>query len=446
MSSATPLLERTTLGATPLLHVLISLLARKATGTLAVDSSQGSLHVQLQCGSPKKLGTTIAVARLSDVLINLGCIASEAAEDSFEQAHQQGILHGHWLLERQFMNADVLQAALKSQATAKLCWASALPPESSISFTGGSDWLASAPLLPEFNSPLELVWAVARTWVDQQCVAAVLRHLVNRPLSLHPLAQPAWFGFTRDESEVLDILSAGTADMQSLIQQVSVPVRIVQVMLYVLAITRQLDLGTAKPPIGYWNSQSGEHRVTGGTPPLEQTGVVLQKNHAPLQTQGNTAIDRIHRAAHSVHRAEFLLDQQRVDEAEKEIRVGLEHDPAHPECRALNAWIQVCKYGEAADLNQILAVLSDCLEKLPVHETIRFRRAQVLARIGRAEQAQREFELIVELNPRHVDALREIRLWQLRQRSRRGASGKYPAVVREQSSTHGLFVKFFKKR
>lgn len=401
--------------------------------------------MHLRCGSPIRLKTTIPIARLSDLLVSLGCIDHEAAESSYEQARQQGILHGHWLLERQFMNADNLQTALKSQAAAKLCWASTLPPDSIISFSGGSDWLASAPLLPEFRSPLELVWTIARTWVDEPFVAAVLRRLVNRPLRLHPLAEPAWFGFSQDESAVLDILLAGTADMQSLVRQVGVPVRIVQVMLYVLAITRQLDLGTAKPPIGFWNKQSGEQRAAGEVSPPDQTGVVLQRSADAPHSPERTTMNRVHRAVHSVHRAEFLLDQQRLDEAEQEVRSGLEHDPTHIECRALSAWIQVCKYGEAADLNQVLAVLSDCLEKLPVHETIRFRRAQVLARIGRSEQAQREFELIAELNPRHVDALREIRLWQLRQRSRRSNSGKYPAVVKEQPSSQGLFLKLFRK-
>jgi tetratricopeptide (TPR) repeat protein len=98
----------------------------------------------------------------------------------------------------------------------------------------------------------------------------------------------------------------------------------------------------------------------------------------------------------------------------------------------------------------MLAVLTDALEKDPVHETIRFRRAQLLSRLGYADEAQREYQLIVELNPRHVDAMREIRLWELRRHSKRPGSGQYSAPlgprVSERPQPPGIFGRLFRKQ
>lgn len=451
---------RSTLGATPLLHVLISLLARKASGSLVIDSDLGHRVVLvLYCGEPQKLSTTEPVGRLSDLLVNLGCLDAQTAEKTFAAAQSSQSLHGQLLQSKELIATDTLETALRAQVAVKLGWASAQSPESTVDFYENVDFLDSWPACPQFNSPLEIVWATARSYVDLRSVAAVLRQLINRPLQLHRLSQPEWFGFDATEWSVIDYLTMGTPDMQSLIQQVNVPVRTVQVMLYVLTITRQLDLGQLKTPIGYWSahvdesrasstSKSGlvpafnRHRGRPSTQPVAQT--------TPPQPHEQRRAERMLRAVHAIQRAEFLLERHRIDEAEAEAKAGLASEPTQPECLALYAWIQVCKLGNAADLPKMLAVLTDALEKDPVHEAIRFRRAQLLSRMGYTDEAQREYQLIVELNPGHVDAMREIRLWELRKRSKHSGSGQYSATlgprVSERPQPPGLFGRLFGKQ
>ncbi len=454
---------RSTLGATPLLHVLISLLTRKASGSLVVDSTEGQRVVLvLLGGTPQKLSATEPIGRLSELLVNLGCIDASTAQETFAAAQDLKALHGQVLLSKKLVDDDTLEIALRTQVALKLSWAAALSSQSTVDFYENVDFLDSLPHGPRFNSPMEVVWALARNHVDLKSVAAVLRQLVSRPLRLHPLSQPEWFGFDSSEWAVVEHLMVGAPDMQSLIQQVNVPVRIIQIMLYVLTITRQLDLGQRKPPIGYWSNHSGERpsvkipssmSVPEGKPNepnRRQSSVQFKPVTVPPLPHEKQRAERALQALHSLKRAEFFLDHQRLDDAETEAKLALDSDPSQPECRALYAWIQVCKLGVSADLPKMLAVLSDALEKNPVNETIRFRRAQLLSRLGQSEEAQREYQLIVELNPSHVDAMREIRLWELRHRNKRSSSsGQYPSPLGPRVSARpqppGLFGRIFGK-
>jgi len=162
--------------------------------------------------------------------------------------------------------------------------------------------------------------------------------------------------------------------------------------------------------------------------------------------------DRVHqalRAAHAVRRAEYLLERNKLVEAEAQAKLALEYDPEHSEGQALCAWIQACRLGEAADLARCLSVLTDALEKNPIDEKLRFRRARLLSRVGKVDEANHEYRLIVELNPGHIDAQRELRLWELRHGSKRPSSGEFArapgARVSERPPPPGLFGRLFKR-
>jgi len=150
-----------------------------------------------------------------------------------------------------------------------------------------------------------------------------------------------------------------------------------------------------------------------------------------------------------MQRAEYFLERHKMLEAEAEAKLAIEHDPTMVECRALYAWIQACRLGEGADLPKILEIMTEALEQNPVDETLRFRRARLLSRLGNVDEAMRDFRLIVELNPRHIDAQREIRLWELRHGRKRSLSGEFTRPVGTRASERppppGLFGRIFKK-
>ncbi len=437
---------RTTLGATPLLHVLISLLAREATGTLVIEPPAGERStVFIDRGIPTKMSISEPVGRLSELLISLGRLDSRTAQESYDEARYNQGLHGRHLVEKRLMDEETLAQILHAQLALKLSWAAALSADTVVDLYENVDFLSTWPKGPNFDSPLEAVWAMARNHVDLKSVASVLRQLISRPLRLHPLSQPKWFGFNSNEFRVIECLAQGSMDMQTLIRQVPVPIRIVQIMLYVLTITRHLDLGQRKPPIGFVVSGSGQRRR------VEVSGTSLEvKAHTvpPLPHEQDRAYHSF-QAVLAMQRAEYYLERHKLIEAEAEAKLAMEHDPAQADCHALYVWIEACRLGEGADLPACLAIMTDALEKNPIDETLRFRRARLLSRLGNGDEAMREFRLIVELNPQHIDAQREIRLWELRYGGKRSSSGEFTRALGTRASERppplGLFGRLFKK-
>lgn len=452
---------KSTLGATPLLHVLISLLSREATGTLVIEPENGGRSaIYIDAGVPVKTSTAEPVCRLSELLVNQGQIDSNTAQLNFDAAKSLQGLYGEHLVHRNLVDERTLNDTLKTQLVMKLSWAAALPEHSAVNLFENVDFLSTWPDAPVFDSPLEAIWALARNHVDLKSVSAVLRQLVGRPLRLHPLSQPKWFGFNAEEQQVVERLVEGVTDMQTLMQSVPVPARTVQIMLYVLTITRHLDLGQRKPPIGFEVSGSGQRRRVDVRTALVNPELAnaaaeasVYKSESARIPPGAEEQDRAQNSAQSLYamqRAEFFLERQKFDEAEAEAKLAIEYCPQQPECLALYAWIQACKWGEGADLTKCLAVLTNALEKAPVDEKLRYRRARLLSRLGHVDEALHEFRLIVELNPRHIDAQREIRLWDMRYGNKRGGSGEFSRPVAPRVSERpppvGLFGRLFGRK
>jgi hypothetical protein len=427
---------------------------------LVIEPPEGERsEVFIDRGAPTKMRVSEPVGRLSELLVRLGRLDAHTAQETYNAARSHQGLHGRHLVENRLVDELTLAQTLRAQLALKLGWAAGLSPDSSVDLYEDLDLLSTWPAGPHFDSPLEAVWAMARNHVDLKSVTSVLRQLVNRPLRLHPLSQPKWFGFSSNEQCVIQCLSEGTLDMQALIQEVPVPVRIVQIMLYVLTITRHLDLGQRKPPIGFELSGSGQRkrvevtwtpsdRSTARRTEEDQTLVRKRATVPPLPHEQDRAYHTA-QAVHAMQRAEYFLDRHKLIEAESEAKLAILHDATQANCHALHAWIQASKLGDAADLPKCLEILTDALEKNPVSETLRFRRAQLLSRLGISEEALREFRLIVELNPKHIDAQREIRLWELRHGGKRSMSGEHARALGPRASERppppGLFGRLFKK-
>jgi tetratricopeptide (TPR) repeat protein len=102
---------------------------------------------------------------------------------------------------------------------------------------------------------------------------------------------------------------------------------------------------------------------------------------------------------------------------------------AGPDARAVLAW---CTLGAGAitepqALATALAALDKVLTGDPDCVRALFYRGQVLKRLGRVELAIRDYRKAVRLDPRHVDAQREMRIHEMRLRA--GSSGHMNAVA-----------------
>ena len=62
---------------------------------------------------------------------------------------------------------------------------------------------------------------------------------------------------------------------------------------------------------------------------------------------------------------------------------------------------------------------------LPSSVPVRLYRAQVLKRLGRDEDAYKDFRFVARRNPEHLDAVREVRLHLIRARNKQKRSGVF---------------------
>lgn len=185
-----------------------------------------------------------------------------------------------------------------------------------------------------------------------------------------------------------------------------------------------------------------------------------RKQYDELVKQGEGAaeeqeqVQRLLRATTNFQKAQVLLRRNNLPGAEEAARAALADAPEEADHIALVAWLEATKAG--ADLDALLRELNRAAKLEEANLRVRWYRGQVLKRMGRERQAIEDFRLIVERDPRHVDAQREIRLFEM-QRGKRSSSD---APGERRSETHApprsptaapqndkksLFGKLFKK-
>jgi curved DNA-binding protein CbpA len=171
----------------------------------------------------------------------------------------------------------------------------------------------------------------------------------------------------------------------------------------------------------------------------------------PITRRGKPSMDeqelvaRALDAAAAFQRAEVL---QKTDLAGAEVyaRRAVDADPGEPSYMTLLAWIQAQQRPIPPTLDEgktspiyddLIAQLDAVIKKEPSYERAIFYRAVLLKRSGRTEMAMKDFTRAAALNPKNIDAAREVRLYEMRKGNKGSAPGGDPGG--------GLFGKFFKR-
>jgi hypothetical protein len=108
-----------------------------------------------------------------------------------------------------------------------------------------------------------------------------------------------------------------------------------------------------------------------------------------------------------------------------------------PEClefRALCAWLRVQR-GELksdADAQEVLTILTRALREQRHNLDIRLFRARVFQRLGRMEEAMRDFSVVASMDAKNLEAVREVRLYQARMQRKSSLSGILARVFRRE--------------
>ncbi len=136
-------------------------------------------------------------------------------------------------------------------------------------------------------------------------------------------------------------------------------------------------------------------------------------------------VQRVLRAATAYQKAEVLMRRNNVIGALEEARKAVELDPSQADYIALLAWVEATQLN--ANLEEILARIEKAQRLEPNNTRIRWYRGSILKRMGKNGKAIGDFRFIVENDPRHVDAQREIRLYEMRKAEMRRSGQKSPS-------------------
>ncbi|MCL2822977.1 MAG: DnaJ domain-containing protein [Polyangiaceae bacterium] len=151
--------------------------------------------------------------------------------------------------------------------------------------------------------------------------------------------------------------------------------------------------------------------------------VALDKGAEALEEQAK--VEKVIAATIEYQKAEVFLRKRDLGNALKFALNAYEGDPEQAHHVALYAWVlaQQPETQNSKAFGQSLVLLEKAIALNPLCEQAFFFRASLLKQLGKSAAALRDFRKVVELNPRNVDANREVRLTIMRGESKSEAPG-----------------------
>ncbi|HLK41057.1 MAG TPA: DnaJ domain-containing protein [Polyangiaceae bacterium] len=127
-------------------------------------------------------------------------------------------------------------------------------------------------------------------------------------------------------------------------------------------------------------------------------------------------VARVVEAATAFQKAEVCFKRGDHVQAEEFCRKAVEADATQPDYHAMLAWLTALKpdYQSPEKTLECIRMLDKALEMSDKCEKAYYWRGCLHKRIGRASHAVRDFRRAADLNPRNIDAAREVRLFHLR--------------------------------
>jgi hypothetical protein len=198
-----------TLEATPLAHLLIYALDRRLVGSIVFEEPSHAKHaIYLVEGVPVQARLATPVARLGDLARERGALQAAQVDAIAARARETGRRFGEVLVERNLLEAPVLEALLREQVVRRLEFLSALPSATAYGYYEGTNFLERAGGPSEKPPAIGSIWRVIRRGVPQERLRDLLGRLGDGPLRFHPEAPLGRFEFGPKEQAVVDVLRA----------------------------------------------------------------------------------------------------------------------------------------------------------------------------------------------------------------------------------------------
>ncbi len=140
-------------------------------------------------------------------------------------------------------------------------------------------------------------------------------------------------------------------------------------------------------------------------------------------------------------RAEAFLARGNLTAARREAKLALSTDPTRGEHIALDAWLSALLPG--TDQRRILVALTQARKAAENSPKVHYYAGRVLQQLGRHKSALNEFRLVVEREPRNIDAAREVRIYEQRLRHSRSNP---PSLAPEAPAPDSSLSRWLKRR
>ncbi|MBW2586693.1 MAG: DnaJ domain-containing protein [Deltaproteobacteria bacterium] len=149
-------------------------------------------------------------------------------------------------------------------------------------------------------------------------------------------------------------------------------------------------------------------------------------------------------AAINFQKVDVLVKRRRYDDAMEICDAALAVVRKEADYPAMKAWILLLRDGvdDEGVADQIRDLLRKTFAINPDHVQGHFVRATFLKRQGDHDKALKHFKKVVKLDPKNLEALREVRIGNMRQSRGRSSA---PPPARGDSKRPSIFGKFFKK-
>ena len=317
---------------TPFPHLLVYALERALSGTFELHvGGQNVATLLFIQGVPAKVRTNDGLHYLGDVMVECGLVSPDAVKASQERMAESPRLQGQILKELGAVDDARLDAGVRAQLDRKLEHLFGLPTETGFSYYDGVDALQRFGGPPTPIDPLPLLWRGVRQAAAWEHVDATLRRVGSAAVRIAPNAQLDRFQFTRVEAGALDLLRQRPMRVIDLAGAKVVGPSVAQLLVYVLVITKQVDLvetpsmrpatatGQAPAPVGSAPqiSQAPPAPASTGRLPAFAPGQA-GRTDAP----GGQAFARVQLQAKPIQRAPLIVEEGPVARSASDGRIA----------------------------------------------------------------------------------------------------------------------------